>query len=62
MTDAIFDFAAIRSRMLGDQKPQPHIGEQECETCGGTGEVDESLGGSPRSGIVKCPDCTGRFG
>jgi DnaJ-class molecular chaperone len=30
-----------------------------CDTCRGDGEVDERLGGSPQSGIVKCPDCNG---
>jgi len=59
MTDAIFDFAAIRSRMLGDHKPAPTMQHIECETCRGRGAVDESLGGAPRSGVVQCPDCNG---
>jgi len=28
-----------------------------CTTCNGSGEIDERLGGHPRSGIVACPDC-----
>lgn len=31
----------------------------ECSTCQGDGEIDERLGGAPRSGIVDCPDCKG---
>jgi hypothetical protein len=30
-----------------------------CSTCGGTGEVDERAGGTPRSGSLPCPDCVG---
>ena len=29
----------------------------KCDTCGGTGEIDERMGGSPRSGTARCPDC-----
>jgi len=29
-----------------------------CSTCGGSGEIDESLGGITTSGIVPCPDCS----
>jgi len=28
-----------------------------CDTCLGTGEIDERLGGEPSSNIVACPDC-----
>lgn len=28
-----------------------------CETCGGTGEIDQRLGGAATSGVVPCPDC-----
>ena len=31
--------------------------ETACSTCGGAGEIDESLGGHSRAGIVACPDC-----
>ena len=31
--------------------------EAQCETCGGTGEIDQRLGGEATSGIVPCPDC-----
>lgn len=41
------------------QPPAPPSTPQ-CETCRGTGEVDETLGGAPRSGAVACPDCDGR--
>lgn len=36
------------------------IKEAACETCQGTGEIDERLGGVAGSGIVQCPDCDGR--
>jgi hypothetical protein len=29
----------------------------ECTTCGGSGEIDERLGGIATSGVVPCPDC-----
>lgn len=33
---------------------------QHCETCGGTGEIDETLGGESFSDPhAKCPDCDG---
>lgn len=31
--------------------------DKPCDTCGGTGEVDESLGGTGAVGMVPCPDC-----
>ena len=31
----------------------------ECETCSGTGEIDQRLGGYVESGVVECPDCDG---
>lgn len=31
----------------------------DCETCEGTGEIDERVGGHPHAGIVPCPDCNG---
>ena len=29
----------------------------KCTTCDDTGEIDERIGGSPKSGVVACPDC-----
>lgn len=31
----------------------------DCETCDGSGEIDESLGGDLTKGFVPCPDCDG---
>lgn len=53
---------ASHSRELGRLKSQ-HAKELaearavDCETCGGTGEVDQRIGGIPTSAIVPCPDC-----
>lgn len=30
-----------------------------CETCQGSGEIDQTLGGEWNSGVVPCPDCDG---
>ncbi len=32
------------------------VGE-DCSTCGGSGEIDERMGGQATSSIVRCPDC-----
>lgn len=51
--------------VLGDRpRPRPNVDEMgtptPCSTCNGTGEVDESLGGSPGSNRhAPCPDCSG---
>lgn len=31
----------------------------ECDTCEGTGKIDERLGGYAENGVVDCPDCNG---
>lgn len=31
----------------------------DCETCQGTGQIDQRLGGEPQAGIIDCPDCKG---
>ena len=31
-----------------------------CTTCAGSTKIDESIGGISTSGIVDCPDCSGR--
>jgi len=31
----------------------------ECETCQGTGKIDQRLGGYCEDGVVDCPDCDG---
>lgn len=31
-----------------------------CETCQGSGKIDQTLGGEPTSGVVPCPDCDGK--
>lgn len=36
-----------------------HAAGAACETCGGSGEIDQRLGGCATSGIVPCPDCGG---
>jgi len=43
MTSAVFDFSDIRSRMLGDLKPQPNREEPPavpCSLCEGCGWVE----------------------
>ena len=52
----IHDYAGIASLLKDDQRWKPKK-VFVCDTCQDTGVIDESLGGSPRSGIVGCPDC-----
>lgn len=34
---------------------------EDCETCGGSGEIDETLGGiAPSNPHASCPDCVAR--
>lgn len=41
----------------------PAAGAPLCSTCGGKGEIDETLGGGPTSDPhAKCPDCDGKGG
>ena len=36
-------------------------GENFCDTCGGVGTIDETLGGiSTSNPAAKCPDCSGK--
>ena len=45
--------AQVRTR-----RPRP-APTRECETCDGTGKIDQRLGGYAESGVVDCPDCGG---
>ncbi len=47
----------IRERMRAAVAAQESYLVTVCETCHGTEELDQTLGGDARSGIVKCPDC-----
>lgn len=39
MPEAVFDFADIRSRMLGEDKVKPMVRMVKCETCGDLGWI-----------------------
>ena len=57
MSSAIFDFADIRSRMLGGDKPKPQaLAEPVCEVCEGGGWEMYGIGiGDPH--FRTCPKC-----
>lgn len=48
------DCGAVNSQ-LAEPEPDP----VPCDTCDGTGEIDQRLGGYAESGVVDCPDCDG---
>jgi hypothetical protein len=56
-----------RTEMLGGQLQHCFIedkiasapSERECETCEGSGKIDQRLGAYAESGVVDCPDCDG---
>lgn len=54
------DAALVVRGFKHDAKPLPNawMGMPICETCKGTGEIDEGLGGEPFSGVSTCPDCS----
>lgn len=51
--------AAISHRSEADYE-EASTEQTVCTTCGGSGEIDERMGGIATSGIVPCPDCDGQ--
>ncbi len=47
-------YATLEEALAGHERAVLHA---FCTTCGGTGRIDQALGGSPGSGVVGCPDC-----